>query len=102
MTTYIQGNGPDVLALLERLPEKCAAILPGSNRVILLRRGVTGYYPMHASNLKPGLSPAENVQRYNDSRGVTPAQHMAMLYGSCFGWDTPSADPATWESENAG
>lgn len=57
----------------------------GASPVIGVRRGESGYYPIHTP-----LSADE----LNTERGVTPAQCEAMYNGSLFGWDTQSADPA--------
>lgn len=74
----------DVLKTLSKLPELCAATLPGSTEAIIIRRGVVGYYP----------APIKlRVDDFNQRHGVTDAQREAMLIGSCFGWEVPGADP---------
>ena len=75
---------PDVLDTLTKLPKLCAARSPSDNSPILIRRGETGYYPYRRDL---------DVDVFNARHGVTPAQREAMLYGSCFGWEAPAADP---------
>ena len=57
---------------------------PSATKVIGVRRGETGYYPIHSR-----LSADELNAKYK----VTPAQREAMYNGSLFGWETPGADP---------
>lgn len=80
----------DVLENLKKLPEKCAANMPGTGEPILIKRGVKGYWP-----LKPGF----DVEGYNQRHGVNRYQVEAMLAGSCFGWEVPGADPNLYEAE---
>lgn len=39
------------------------------------------------------------VEEINGLLEVTHEQEYAMLMGSMFGWDSPSADPITWEKD---
>lgn len=56
----------------------------GRPPVLGITRGEKGYNPIY--------TPLSATQ-LNEARGVTPAQAKAMLNGSLFGWDTPTADP---------
>ncbi len=73
----------DVLEVLEKLPKLCATRLPSDNTPILIRRGVSGYYP---------APPSLDVEGFNLRHGVSEAAREAMLAGSMFGWDTPAAN----------
>ncbi len=53
-------------------------------RVIAIKRGESGFYPIQ-SRL--------TADQLNDAEGVTPAQREAMLSGSMFGWHLKGADP---------
>jgi hypothetical protein len=79
-----------VLTTLQKLPDLCAATLPGTGQPILIKAGEMGYYP---------APPQLEVQRFNQVRGITPEQAEAMLYGSMFGWEVPAADPDTWKND---
>lgn len=57
-------------------------------RVIEIRRGVTGYFPVF------GLASADEL---NALRGVTRAQREAMHTGSMMGWHVPGAWPEAYE-----
>lgn len=79
----------DVLENLKKLPEKCAAKMPGTDEPILIKRGVKGYWP-----LKPGF----DVDGYNQRHGVNRYQVEAMLVGSMCGWEVPGANPDYYEA----
>lgn len=52
--------------------------------LIGIKKGDDGYHPIYVNTTAEAL---------NEGLGVTKAQAEAMLNGSLFGWDTPSADP---------
>lgn len=76
---------PDVLTILQKLPEVCVTLDAVTGETILIKRGVSGYYPL----------PGRDADAFNKRHGVTKAQVMAMEIGSMFGWDVPGADPDT-------
>ncbi len=78
--------------LRNELPENCLDVMPGEGKLIILNRGEKGYYP---SDWETG-SKADNKELadwHNHSRGINPAQVMAMRIGSMCGFDVPGADP---------
>jgi hypothetical protein len=77
--------------IAKNLPAMCAALHPSTGAVILIEAGKMGYIP--ADHVP--------IQAYNAERGITPGQQEAMLAGSMFGWDTPSANPANYD-QNSG
>lgn len=77
----------------DELPEFCYGILKTNNTVILIKRGETGYYPFFEGTHKG----REVAIELNAKIGVTPAQMMAMEYGSSFGWDIALADPRNYD-----
>lgn len=79
---------------IEKLPEMCYTILKSKNEIVLIKRGVSGFFPQREENAKWEL---ENLDCLNESLGVTKAQEKAMEMGSMFGWDTPSANPDNYD-----
>jgi hypothetical protein len=71
------------------LPNMCFSVDPMTDRVIVLEKGVLGYFEHRNPSLK-GQDTADNM---NADLGVSKAQAEAMLVGSMFGWDVPGADP---------
>ena len=81
---------------LDKLPEMCFTLLPGTGQLICVKRGESGYYPSDWST----DDPHENrliADEQNRKLGVTPAQEEAMKIGSMCGWDVPGADPDNCE-----
>ena len=85
----------------EGLPEACFAVAPGTDDMVLIKRGEFGYHTADANYFKRGLSetPKAAAKRLNRNLGVTPAQAAAMLAGSIFGWRVRAADPANWNED---
>lgn len=54
-------------------------------KIIAIKRGGMGFYPIHSR-----LS----ADQLNELEGVTVAQREAMLAGSMFGWHLKAADPS--------
>jgi hypothetical protein len=71
----------------ETLPRKCATNSMETNRTIMLRRGHLGFWP--ADHI---ADPAA----WRAARGISDAQHLAMLTGSMFGFDVPGAHAAAY------
>lgn len=87
-----------VIPLRDTLPDKCYAVLPGSDEIIIVKKGEKGYYRTD----KYGHDRADAISIVNESNtggGVTRAQAAAMLAGSMFGWDTPAADPQNYDGQ---
>ena len=73
-------------------------MLSGSDEIIIIRKGESGYYRTD----KYGHDRAEAlaiVDECNEIGGVSKAQAAAMLAGSMFGWDTPAADPKNYDEQ---
>lgn len=75
----------------DRLPRVCAVFEYTEQKPILIHRGEAGYTE---------LPKDFDVACFNDQRGISEAQWQAMLAGSIFGWDVPSADPANRDEED--
>jgi hypothetical protein len=76
------------------LPELCYGLNLSDNAIIIIRRGVSGYY---LTDYGKGTDAV--VDTLNARQGVTKAQREAMEAGSMFGWHVPAADPKTWERD---
>lgn len=75
-----------------RLPKECYVLAPGTEDVVRIRRGTSGYY-------ETGFFGRNVCDRLNKELGVNKAQESAMLAGSMCGWDVPGADPAMYDNE---
>lgn len=62
---------------LNKLPEMCYAKLFSTGKLILIKKGETGYYPCDFDG---------DENKLNENLGVTKAQAKAMSCGSMFGW----------------
>ncbi len=90
--TMLNQNEPD----LSSLPEICYTVTP-TGVFAMLRRGESGYYPVDTEAAgAPDLR--ELADKLNRQFGISKAQEAAMLNGSMFGWDTPAADPNSYDS----
>lgn len=79
---------PDVLATLQKLPAKCAAVIDG--QAVFILRGA-GYGPSFIGT--------DQVDQWNQRNGVNPQQVQAMVVGATLGWDRSGADPDTHTEE---
>lgn len=87
-----------VIPMRSTLPDKCYAVLPSSDEIIIVKKGESGYYRTD----KYGHDRAEALEvasECNERGGVTKAQTAAMLAGSLFGWEVPAADPKNYDEQ---
>lgn len=94
----LEQTGGRVIPLRPGLPERCYAVLPSGDEIIIVKKGESGYY--HTD--KYGHDRAEAlaiVDECNESGGVSKAQAAAMLAGSMFGWEVPAADPKNYDEQ---
>ena len=80
----------------ERLPDMCFSVLPGDGALICIQRGESGYQVSENSCEKPEQNRYMADYR-NRCRGISKAQEQAMWGGCQSGWDSPAADPKTYE-----
>lgn len=81
-----------------RLPDICYSTLPTTEEVIIIRKGVSGYYPCDLTTDNPNDNKV-TADYQNSKLGVTDAQVKAMEIGSMFGWDVPGADPLHYKNQ---
>ena len=94
----MESNGNVVIPMRSSLPEQCYAVLPGSNEIIVVQKGESGYYKTNMFS-NDRLEAQKIVDEYNDKLGVTKAQAEAMVAGSMFGWHVPAADPKNYDKD---
>lgn len=95
---WMRESNSKVIPLRPGLPERCYAVLPSGDEIIIVKKGESGYY--HTD--KYGHDRAEAlaiVDECNESGGVSKAQAAAMLAGSMFGWEVPAADPKNYDEQ---
>ena len=92
---HAQRAGAKVIPLRSSLPEECYATLPSTGELIRIRKGESGYYA--EKNADPSVAGEIVAEQRNMALGVSKAQAAAMLCGSLFGWETPSADPSNYD-----
>lgn len=73
---------------LKGLPPYSYATLSTTGKIIIIRYGVEGYYPLPDD---AQAMPEVTVDRLNYAAGVTPLQAAAMFMGSMFGWNRETA-----------
>ncbi|WP_300688999.1 DUF4314 domain-containing protein [uncultured Oscillibacter sp.] len=83
---------------MRRLPDYCLSVLPSDGSLICIQRGEQGYHPSSWNTDNPERN-RRIADYHNQKRGITKAQEQAMVNGSLFGWDTPAADPRTYQQD---
>ena len=87
-----------VIPLRPGLPEKCYAVLPSGDEIIIVKKGESGYF--HTDKYGHDRTHAQAiVDEYNGQLGVSRAQAAAMLAGAMFDWEVPAADPKNYDKE---
>ena len=92
----MEQNGNTVIPLRSNLPERCYVYLQTENKIGIIQKGESGYYPTEIESGTPDETKAQ-VDELNGKLGVSKEQAEAMKAGSMFGWDTPAADPASYD-----
>ena len=92
-----QRAGSTVIPLRSSLPEKCFAVAPGTDEIVIITKGADGWEP--AGQRPEGCSPQEGADLLNEQMGVTPAQSAAMLAGISQGWASTAADPTAYDAQ---
>ena len=81
---------------LNKLPEECFIVLPSTDELVMVKRGVMGYFPQRPENAP---WEADVLDHVNERLGVTKAQAEAMRHGSMLGWDNKLADPDNYDED---
>lgn len=92
------------IGLVERhrslLPDMCYSVMKSTGKLVVLKRGEEGCFSTSYNTPDP-VKNKELADYLNEKLRVTPAQVQAMSVGSMFGWNTPGADPRTYERKAA-
>ena len=85
-----------VIPLRSSLPEQCYGTLLDTGKIVIYKRGETGYYKTDIPYTTKEDARAL-VDEHNARGGVSKAQEAAMAAGSMFGFDVPAADPSNYD-----
>ena len=77
------------------LPAACFSTIPSTGELVVLRRGVKGYFRCE-DNTEGRAKNQQIADFHNRLDDVNPAQLMAMEIGSLSGFDVPGANPQTY------
>lgn len=80
------------------LPSTAMAVLTSTGDLVIIRRGMTGYYPSDWNVPGDRKRNEETASYHNAQHELTKAQCAAMVCGSMFGWDVPGANPELYDS----
>ena len=94
----MEQNGNTVIPLRSNLPERCYVYLQTENKIGIIQKGKSGYSPTEIECGTPDKA-KKLLDTMNNKLGVSKAQAEAMKAGSMFGWDTPAADPASYDKD---
>ncbi len=94
----MKQSGNEVIPLRANLPDQCYSTLDSTGEIIIIKRGESGYYKTDIPTTSKDET-TEIVNLYNSRLGVSRIQEAAMKAGSMFGFDTPAADPASYNEQ---
>ena len=94
----MEQNGNRVVPLRSSLPELCYAVSGETGKVIIIKKGETGYYKTDIPT-KSREESHELADEYNKKLGLSKPQATAMYWGSVYGFDTPGADPKQYDAD---
>lgn len=83
--------------MFDGLPSICYSYDDVEREIIVLKKGVEGYFPLK-EDVKD-LYECADYNKLNEKMGVTKAQERAMKAGSMFGWDCPASNPANYNED---
>ena len=92
----MERSGSTVIPLRSSLPEQCYGVLSETGKIIIYKKGESGYYNTDIFTTGKAES-LEIVEEHNAMSGISKAQAAAMQTGSMHGWHTPAADPANYD-----
>ena len=92
----MQSVNAKVIPLRSSLPDRCYVYLATENVIGIIHKGERGYYKtdLVPESREEGKQTADG---YNRNLGVSKRQAAAMAAGSMFGWETPAADPNSYD-----
>ncbi len=83
----------------KRLPDMCFTVLPEDGSLAYIIKGA-GCQRSEETSEKPEVN-RHVANHRNRERGISKAQEQAMIGGCLHGWDSPAADPKTYEQTDA-
>ena len=81
------------------IPSSAMAIIPSNGDLVMIRRGMTGYFPSDWNVPGDRKRNEETAAFQNAQHELTKAQCAAMVCGSMFGWDVPGANPEMYDED---
>ena len=94
----MESSGNKVIPLRSDLPEQCYAVHEETGEVIIVKKGETGFFRTDI-NTSGKEESRELVDEYNKKLGISKAKAAAMYWGSLYGFDTPGADPSSFDKD---
>ncbi len=82
------------------LPPFCISRNPTDGKLIVLKRGQMGYYPIKEINLPAAIRDEMTLEEINALIRVDAAQLEAMKAGSMFGFHVPGAFPDIYRKKS--
>ena len=95
-----ERNGNTVIPLRSSLPEQCYVYLQTTDEIFLAKKGVAGYLKADL-NESGADGKKELAELMNEKLGVTKRQAEAMKAGAACGWESPAADPYSYNENGA-
>ena len=85
-----------VIPLRSSLPDLCYAVHNETGKIIVIKKGESGYFDPDFP-YKNKWESKTIADEYNEKLGVSKQAASAMYWGSLYGFETPGADPASYD-----
>ena len=88
----LNANAAKERVARNELPASCFSTLPGTGELVVLKRGIKGYFKCEEGYDDKAMNQVI-ADFHNRIDGISPAQLLAMEIGSLSGFDVPGANP---------
>lgn len=88
----LNANAAKERVARNELPASCFSTLPGTGELVVLKRGIKGYFKCEESYDDRSMNQVI-ADFHNKIDSISPAQLLAMEIGSLSGFDVPGANP---------